>query len=78
MTWATGYMLGITTGLCLQVAAVAAERRRTRQKLTTLVQDGTLRVTDRSGHFLNGEQLVYALDQAIRTPAPATASSPSW
>ena len=39
MTWATGYMLGITTGLCLQVAAVAAERRRTRQKLTTLVQD---------------------------------------
>jgi len=73
MTWATGYMLGITTGICLQIAAVQAERRNTRKKLTALVQDGTLRVADRAGNLLSGEQLVSALDHAIRTPDPATA-----
>ena len=69
----TGYMLGITTGLCLQVAALFAERRRTRRNLAALVQNGTLQVADRYGAPLSAEQLVSALDLAIGPAPPANA-----
>ena len=73
MNGSIGFCLGISLGTVLLTASLAAERKRTRQALMTMVDRGQLRVQTSDGQPVNGDRLVLALDATLKDPDAKTA-----
>jgi hypothetical protein len=73
MNGGIGFCIGLSLGTTLLSLSLAAERKRTRRALSTMVNRGQLRVQTRDGQAVDGEQLVMALDTALQDPDLETA-----
>jgi hypothetical protein len=68
--WLNGFVVGLAVGMSAYAALLVRERRRTRQVLAGLVEQGPFRLHMWSGQPASGAALVEALD-AVLNVAPA-------
>ncbi|HTV21836.1 MAG TPA: hypothetical protein VMG12_24270 [Polyangiaceae bacterium] len=69
-----GFVVGLGFGMSVYAALLVRERRRTRQVLSGLVEQGPFRLHLWSGQPASGAALVEALDAVLKiaTPRPMT------
>jgi len=72
--WLIGFVVGLGLGMSLYAALLVRERRKTRQVLAGLVEQGPFRLHMWSGQPASATALVEALDAVlnIATPRPMT------
>jgi hypothetical protein len=72
--WLIGFVVGLGLGMGVYAALLVRERRRTREVLAGLVEQGPFRLLMWSGQPASGTALVEALDAVLKiaTPRPMT------
>lgn len=72
--WLIGFVVGLGLGMSVHAALLVRERRRTREVLAGLVEQGPFRLQMWSGQPASGAALVEALDAVLKiaTPRPMT------
>lgn len=72
--WLIGFVVGLGLGMSVYAALLVRERRRTREVLAGLVEQGPFRLQMWSGQPASGTALVEALDAVLKiaTPRPMT------
>lgn len=72
--WLIGFVVGLGLGMSVYAALLVRERRKTRQVLADLVEQGPFRLHMWSGRPASAAALVEALDAILKiaTPRPMT------
>lgn len=72
--WLIGFVVGIGLGMSVHAGVLVRERRRTREALANLLEQGPFRLHMWSGQPASAAALIEALDAVLKvaTPQPMT------